>query len=132
MLCFTTRSASAASKSALIGNTLPRTPRVTAHIELDWVRLLDFETVRSFLVDIATHVSEYRPGTVDYVQAIGEINRAMTFVVWNALTAARDNFDGATDYDAPIEVELTGSASFYLNWRKHMRSEAAKAGQQRV
>jgi hypothetical protein len=56
-------------------------PRVTAYIELDWVRLLPFVTVRSFLVDIATHVSEYRPGRVDYVQANQEIDRAMTSVL---------------------------------------------------
>jgi hypothetical protein len=102
---------------------------VLAHIELDWVRLLDFETVRSFLVDIATHVIEYRPGTVDYVRATGEINRAMTFVVWNALTAAWDNFEGPTSYDAPIYVKLTGSAGLY---QLHVLDKAAKAGQQKV
>jgi hypothetical protein len=52
-------------------------PRVTAHIELDWVRLLHFESFRSFLTDIAMHVSEYRPGKMDYVQVNQEIDRAV-------------------------------------------------------
>jgi hypothetical protein len=63
-------------------NYTTQDPRVTAYIELDWVRLLHFVTVRSFLVDIATHVSEDRPGRVDYVQANQEIDRAMTSVLW--------------------------------------------------
>jgi hypothetical protein len=106
-------------------------PRVTVHIELDWARLLPFETVRSFLVDIATHVSEYRSGTVDYVQANGEINRAMTSVVWKALKAPQYSFEDEPSYDAQIEVELTGSARFYLNHRQYVHKEAAKAGQQK-
>ena len=49
-------------------NYSTQNPRVTIHVELDWVRLLPFETIRSFLTDIAEHISEYRPGTVEYVQ----------------------------------------------------------------
>jgi hypothetical protein len=96
-------------------------PRVTVHIELDWVRLLHFETIRSFLTDIATHVSEYHPGTVDYVQANQEIDRAMTSVLWNALKAPQHSYENEPSYDAQIEVELTGSASYYLD------RQAAKA-----
>jgi hypothetical protein len=99
-----------------------QTPRVTVHIELDWVRLLPFETVRSFLADIATHVSEYRSGTVDYVQANGEIDRAMTSVVWKALKAPQYSYEDEPSYDAQIEVELTGSASFYLDRRHYVHA----------
>jgi hypothetical protein len=102
-------------------------PRVTAYIELDWVRLLPFVTVRSFLVDIATHVSEYRPGTVDYVQANQEIDRAMTSVLWKTLKAPQYSFEDEPSYDAQIEVELTGSASYYLERRQYVRDQAAKA-----
>jgi hypothetical protein len=105
-------------------------PRVTAHIELDWVRLLHFETIRSFLTDIATHVSEYRPGKMDYVQANQEIDRAMTSVLWNALKAPQYSFENEPSYDAQIEMELTGSANFYLDGRQYVRDQAAKAKQQ--
>jgi hypothetical protein len=99
---------------------------------IDWVRLLPFEIVRSFLVDIAKHVSEYRSGTVDYVQANEEIDRAMTSVVWNALNTSQYSLENEPSYDALIQVELTGSASFYLDRRQYVRNEAAKAGQQKA
>jgi hypothetical protein len=127
MPCFTTRSASARSKSNLIGNTLPQDARVRVYIELDWVRLLPFVTVRSFLVDIATHVSEYRSGTVDYVQANQEIDRAMSSVLWKALKAPQYSVENEPSYDAQIEVKLTGSASFYLERREYVRDQRPKA-----
>jgi len=107
-------------------------PRVTVHIELDWVRLLHFETIRSFLTDVATHVSEYRSGTVDYVQANQEIDRATISVLWKALKAPQYSFENEPSYDAEIEVELTGSATFYLDRRQYVPDQAAKAGQQKV
>lgn len=67
-------------------------PRVTAHIELDWLRLLHFESFRSFLTDIAMHVGEYRPGTMDYVQVNQEIDRAVISVLWNALKSSAVQF----------------------------------------
>jgi hypothetical protein len=32
-------------------------PRIRVHVELDWVRLFSFETIRGFLIDIAKYVS---------------------------------------------------------------------------
>src|SRR5262249_13419649 len=85
-----------------------------------------------FLTDVATHVSEYRSGTVDYVQANQEIDRAMISVLWKALKAPQYSFENEPSYDAEIEVELTGSATFYLDRRQYVRDQAAKAGQQKV
>ena len=72
----------------------------------------------------------YRSGTVDYVQANEEIDRAMTSVLWNALKAPQHSYENEPSYDAPIEVEFTGSASYYLDGRQYVRDQAAKAKQQ--
>src|SRR5262249_38545282 len=49
-------------------NYSTESPRVRAHLELDWVRLLHFRTIRSFLIDIVLHISDYRPGKLEYLQ----------------------------------------------------------------
>ena len=49
------------------------TPGVTIHIELNWVRLLPFETVRDFLTHMAVETFGYQRGTVEYFQTNGKL-----------------------------------------------------------
>jgi hypothetical protein len=84
-------------------------PRVTAHTELDWVRLLHFGTIRGFLTDIALHVSEYRPGTLEYLQANQEIDRAMTSLLWHTQEISRFGMENEPSH-GEIEVDLSGLA----------------------
>jgi hypothetical protein len=100
-------------------------PHVTVHVELDWVRLLHFERIRSFLTDIAMH----RPDTLEYVRANQQINLAMTRVLWK--TQEISQYWRVPDH-GEIEVELNGLANFYLWRREYVRDQAAKAGQQKV
>jgi hypothetical protein len=66
-------------------------PRVEVHVELDWVRLLALGTIRSFLIDIAQHVSETGL-KLEWLHTIQEIasrhdrrtlEDAGNFAVWN-------------------------------------------------
>jgi len=104
-------------------------PRVTVHIELDWVRLLSFGRIRSFLTDIAEHLSEYRPGTMEYVQTNQQIDLAMTSVLWETQEVSQYGFENEPGH-GQIEVKLSGLASFYLEQRQALRNQAAKAQQQ--
>jgi hypothetical protein len=93
-----------------------KNPRVTVHIELDWVRLLHFGTIRGFLTDIALHISDYRRETTGYVQTNQEIDRAMMSVLWHTQEISQYGLEPSY---GEIEVELDGVASFYLEqaWR---------------
>jgi hypothetical protein len=110
-------------------NYSTQNPRVTIHVELDWVRLLPFETIRSFLTDIAEHISEYRPGTVEYVQTNQRIDLAMTSVLWATQEISKYGFEKDPGY-GQIEVQLSGLASYYLERRQYVRDQAANAQQQ--
>jgi hypothetical protein len=99
-------------------------PRVEVYVELDWVRLLHFETIRSFLSSIADHVCW---GTLERVQADQQINLAMTSVLWG--TQEISKYRTEPGYGR-IEVKWTGSANWYLGRRQDVRNEAAKAKQQ--
>jgi hypothetical protein len=105
-------------------------PRVTVHVELDWVRLLPFGTIRGFLIDIAEHISEHRPGTVEYLQTNQQIDLAMTSVLWKTQEISQYGFEDEPGY-GEIEVELSGLASFN-DWRQRqaLRDLVAKAKQQ--
>jgi hypothetical protein len=92
-------------------------------------RLLHFVTIRRFLTDIAMHISQYDPGTLEYLQANQQIDLAMTRVLWG--TQEISQFGLEPDY-GEIQVELTGLASFYLDNRQYVRDQVAKAGQQKV
>jgi hypothetical protein len=104
-------------------------PRVTVHVELDWVRLMHFERIRSFLADIALHISE--EGTLERVQANQQIDRAITRVLWGTQEISQYGFENEPGY-GEIEVELTGPASFYLDQREFLARQAAKAKQQQT
>ena len=99
-------------------------PRVTVHIELDWVRLLPFGTIRSFLVDIALHISKYRSGTVEYVETNQEIDLALTDVLWETQEISEFGTENEPGYGR-IEVQLSGLASYYL-WRRQWLRERGK------
>jgi hypothetical protein len=101
-------------------------PRVTAHIELDLVRLLHFGRIRSFLTDIARHISKYHPGTEEYLQANQEIALALTGVLWGTQEISEFGSENEPGH-GEIEVELNGLASFYLERRQALRDQAAKA-----
>jgi hypothetical protein len=99
------------------------TPRVTIHIELNWVRLLPFETTRDFLTHVATNTFEYQRGT--YFEMNQKIDLAMMDVLWKTQQISKLGFD-EWGY-GQITVELKGLASSYLEGSKRFR---AKAGQQ--
>jgi hypothetical protein len=104
-----------------------QTPRVKTHVELDWVRLLHFERIRSFLTDIAMHISESNPDALEYLRANQQIDLAMTRVLWGTQEISQYGLE--PDY-GEIEVELDGLASFYLERRQAFRNQASKAQQQ--
>src|SRR4029077_7770631 len=102
------------------------TPRVTIHIELNWVRLLPFETTRDFLTHVATNTFEYQRGT--YFEMNQKIDLAMMDVLWKTQQISKLGFD-EWGY-GQIAVQLKGSASFYLEGRQIFRNQVAKAQQQ--
>jgi hypothetical protein len=101
-------------------------PHVAVHIDLDWARLFAAGTIRSFLIDIATHISEYHPGTVEYLQTNHEIDLALLDVLWQTQEISEFGMDNEPSH-GQIAVELTGSASFYLDRKEFLRKRAAKA-----
>jgi hypothetical protein len=104
-------------------------PHVRVHVELSWVRLLAAGTIRAFLIDIAQHVSEYRPGTVEYLQTNQEIDLALTGVLWETQEISEFGFENEPGY-GEIEVQFSGLATFYFRRRQALRNQAAKAQQQ--
>jgi hypothetical protein len=91
---------------------------------------LPFGTIRSFLIDIAEHISEHRPGTVEYLQTNQQSDLAMTSVLWKTQEISQYGFEDEPGY-GEIEVELSGLASFN-DWRQRqaLRDLVAKAKQQ--
>jgi hypothetical protein len=97
-------------------------PCVTVHIELDWVRLLAAGTIRGFLIDIATHISEYRPGTVQYLQTNQQIDLALTAVLWETQEISEYGLEPGY---GQIGMELRGLAGFYIErarWTQQRKS----------
>jgi hypothetical protein len=84
-----------------------QTPRVRLHVELDSVRLLALGTIRSFLTDLALHISEYRSGTVEYLQTNQEIDLALTDVLWETQEISEFGMENEPGYGR-IEVQLSG------------------------
>src|SRR5262249_51127525 len=69
------------------------TPHVRVYIGLDWVRLLGFGTIRNFLTEIAMFISEYRPGTEEYVETNWTIDRALMGVLWKTQEISQFGMD---------------------------------------
>ena len=104
------------------------TPRVTLHIELNWVRLLPLKTIRDFLTHVAWNTFEYQGGTPEYFEMNQKIDLAMMDVLWKTQQISELGFD-EWGY-GQITVELKGLASSYLEGSKRFRNQAAKAQQQ--
>lgn len=98
-------------------------PVVRLYVELDFVRLLSFGRVQSFLTDIASHISDHRPGTVEYLQTSSAIDRAMMSVLWQTQEISQYRFQNEPGY-GQIEVQLGGLATFYMDRRRALRNRA--------
>jgi hypothetical protein len=100
-------------------------PGVTIHIELNWVRLLPFETTRDFLTHVAWNTFEYQGGMNQ------KIDLALMDVLWKTQQISKFGLD-ESGY-GQITVELKGLASSYLEGSRRwqaFRNQAAKAQQQ--
>jgi hypothetical protein len=91
-------------------------PQVITHVQLDFVRVLSFDAIRTFLTDIALHTCDFRPGTKEYFQAEHAIDRAMTEVLWQISRVSRFGLDFADDY-GEINLRLDGTATWYVGRR---------------
>jgi hypothetical protein len=103
-------------------------PDVTIHIELNWVRLLPFETIRGFLTDVAMNTFEYERGSLEYFQMYQKIDLAMMDVLWKTQEISQFGMDDEPSH-GQITVQLEGSANSYLEGRRIFRNQAVKAGQ---
>jgi hypothetical protein len=65
------------------------------------------------------HISEYRPGTPEYLQATQQIDLAMMSVLWRTQEISQYGLENEMDY-SEIEVELA------------LRNQAAKSRQRRA
>jgi hypothetical protein len=107
------------------------TPRVTIHIDLNWVRLLPFETTRDFLTHVAMNTFEYQRGTLEYSEMNQKIDLALMDVLWKTQRISKFGLD-ESGY-GQITVQLKGLASSYLEGSRRwqaFRNQAAKAQQQ--
>src|SRR5262249_1548085 len=82
-------------------------------------------TIRSFLIDIAEHTSEYRPGTLEYLQVNQAIDLALTAVLWETQEISEFGPENEPGY-GQIEVKLDGLANFYLERRQRRQTAQAK------
>jgi hypothetical protein len=107
-------------------------PRVRAYVKLNWVRLLHFGRIRSFLTDIALHVTEYQPGTLEYLQTNQEIDRAVMALLWDTqeISMFEFEFDHQPDY-GEIKVQLDGMANYYLERRQALLNKPGNEQQQK-
>jgi hypothetical protein len=102
-------------------------PEVRTYIELEWPRLLWFETIQDFLTSIADHVCDPRPNTQEYFRARLEIDRAMMEVMWKA--QQYDRYDLGPDW-GQLNLQLSGTASWYLEKRQRARGESANLAEE--
>jgi hypothetical protein len=91
-------------------------PDVITHVQLDFVRVLSFDAIRTFLTNIAHHTCDFRPGTKEYFQAEQAIDRAMTEVLWQINRVSRFGLDFEDDY-GEINLRLDGTATWYVERR---------------
>lgn len=86
------------------------TNNVRASIDLNWVRLLSWDTLVTFLSGVAWHIDSRDTREENW----GRIHSAITRSLWNSLNINDDDYDG--DWGT-LEVSLTGNADFYLGRR---------------
>jgi hypothetical protein len=96
-------------------------PRVEVYVQLDWVRLLHFGTIRGFLIDIAQHVSETGL-TLEWLHTIQAIDVALLGVLWKTQEVSRFGMDDEPSH-GEIEMEFGGLATSYLHSRETRRKE---------
>jgi hypothetical protein len=92
---------------------------VNASIELQWVRLLGFDTLAEFLGGVATHI--------DSSEESGKrIHAEITRSLWNSLDITPDDYDGLLDW-GELEITLTGNAQFYFDRKNSKSFQSAKS-----
>ena len=100
-------------------------PRVEVHVELDWVRLFSFKTIRGFLIDIAKYLSEAR-SELEWLQTIQKIDLALIGVLWQTQEISQFKFAMDEPSYGEIKVYLDGLGSFYFKRREAWRKEIRK------
>lgn len=90
-------------------------PWVHTDIEIEWVRLLSYRTIRSFLHDIAMHVTDPRPDTNQHLQNETLIDQALADVMWETQRISDAGMDGK-GY-GQLELRLHGLANWYIERR---------------
>jgi hypothetical protein len=100
-------------------------PRVEAHVELHWVRLLALGTIRGFLIDIAQHVSE-TGFKLEWLYTLHEIDLAVIDVLWKTQEISQFGMNDEPSH-GEIEVEFGGLASFYLRRRQAWRKKSGSS-----
>jgi len=90
------------------------TPNINAYIQLEWVRLLAFGTVRAFLDSIAMHVCCPDRDASGYLESRILIDAALTGVVWQTQQISEFDLD---DY-GELELPLAGSATWYFERKR--------------
>jgi hypothetical protein len=102
-------------------------PQVITYIQLKHARVLSFDTIRTFLTDIADHTCDFSD-TKERFQAEQAIDRAMTEVLWQISEISR--FDFSDDY-GEINLRLDGTASYYVGRRDCEAFQKLKSSIQR-
>jgi hypothetical protein len=98
-------------------------PRVLVHVELHWVRLLDFGTIRGFLIDIAAYLSSKPRSKLEWLQTIQKIDLALLGVLWETQEISQFKFKMDEPSHGEIKVTLDGLGSFYFERREAWRKE---------
>ena len=88
-------------------------PRVEVHVELDWVRLFSFKTIRGFLIDIAKYLSEAR-SELEWLQTIQKIDLALIGVLWQTQEISQFKFIMDEPSHGEIKVYLDGLGKLLL------------------
>jgi len=91
-------------------------PQVITHVELEFVRILSFDTIRTFLTDLALHTCDFHPNNKEYLEAQQVIDRAMTEVLWQISRVSRFGLDFEEDH-GEINLRLDGTATWYVDRR---------------
>jgi hypothetical protein len=93
------------------------TPRVITRIQLEFVRVLSFDAIRTFLTDIADHTCDLYENTEERFQAEQAIDRAMTEVLWRTSQVSRFRGPDFTEGYGELNLRLDGTATWYIGRR---------------
>jgi hypothetical protein len=104
------------------------TPQVYTSVQLDWSRLLGYRTITGFLDTIASHVTDPKPKSDEYIAARQRIQAALTETLWaNYGMSEFDRvFANEEDMDwGELNVSFHGPAEWYIMRRNAWRKTAA-------